>query len=96
VAGVELIGCSPAPARRSPAPTTQPTQTGTTLRSSNVLLAYFSLAGENYYYGGRQQLTVGNTAVSAEAQDLKASRSVRLTSWLLVTGRGHGPLTIGQ
>lgn len=32
---------------------------------SKVLLAYFSRAGENYYYGGRTQLAVGNTAVLA-------------------------------
>jgi hypothetical protein len=31
-----------------------------------VLLAYFSRAGENYYYGGRTVLEVGNTAVVAE------------------------------
>ena len=30
-----------------------------------VLLAYFSRAGENYYYGGRTDLTVGNTEVLA-------------------------------
>jgi flavodoxin len=30
-----------------------------------VLLAYFSRAGENYYYGGRTQLAVGNTEVVA-------------------------------
>jgi flavodoxin len=40
--------------------TAQPTATGST-----VLLAYFSRAGENYYYGERTQLTVGNTEVLA-------------------------------
>lgn len=30
-----------------------------------VLLAYFSRAGENYYYGGRTNLDVGNTQVLA-------------------------------
>lgn len=30
-----------------------------------VLLAYFSRAGENYYYGGRTRLEVGNTEVLA-------------------------------
>lgn len=30
-----------------------------------VLLAYFSRPGENYYYGGRTNLKVGNTAVLA-------------------------------
>lgn len=30
-----------------------------------VLLAYFSRAGENYYYGGRTNLEIGNTEVLA-------------------------------
>lgn len=30
---------------------------------NRILLAYFSRAGENYYYGGRTKLKVGNTAV---------------------------------
>ena len=30
-----------------------------------MLLAYFSRAGENYYYGGRRRLEVGNTEVLA-------------------------------
>ena len=38
----------------------QPTSTG-----SKVLLVYFSRAGENYYYGGRIHLDVGNTEVLA-------------------------------
>ncbi|SKC42333.1 flavodoxin [Krasilnikoviella flava] len=32
---------------------------------ANVLLVYFSRAGENYYQGGRRDLEVGNTAVLA-------------------------------
>ena len=31
-----------------------------------ILLAYFSRPGENYYYGGRRDLAVGNTQVLAE------------------------------
>lgn len=31
----------------------------------NVLIAYFSRAGENYYYGGRRDLKIGNTEVLA-------------------------------
>lgn len=31
-----------------------------------VLLAYFSRAGENYHYGGRRNLAVGNTQVVAQ------------------------------
>jgi flavodoxin len=37
-----------------------PTGTG-----ARVLLAYFSRAGENYHYGGRRNLEVGNTEVLA-------------------------------
>ncbi len=33
---------------------------------SRALLAYFSRAGENYYYGGRTNLEVGNTQVLAD------------------------------
>jgi flavodoxin len=33
---------------------------------SRVLVAYFSRAGENYYYGGRTNLEVGNTQVVAD------------------------------
>lgn len=40
--------------------------TGTEPRlGGRVLLAYFSRAGENYYYGGRTTLTVGNTEALA-------------------------------
>jgi len=40
-----------------PTPATRP--------SRRVLLAYFSRAGENYHYGGRKNLEVGNTEVLA-------------------------------
>ncbi|ADJ47516.1 hypothetical protein AMES_5691 [Amycolatopsis mediterranei S699] len=44
-----------------PRPTTPPSpQAG-----RRVLLAYFSRAGENYYYGGRKNLDVGNTELLA-------------------------------
>jgi flavodoxin len=33
--------------------------------AGRVLLAYFSRAGENYFYGGRRNLEVGNTEVLA-------------------------------
>ena len=42
--------------------TPQPT---TSRSASRILLAYFSRAGENYYYGGRRNLEVGNTEVLA-------------------------------
>jgi flavodoxin len=45
----------------TPSPSTaRPSQDG-----QGVLLAYFSRAGENYYYGGRTNLEVGNTEVLA-------------------------------
>lgn len=44
----------------------QPSSTSTGSGSgSKVLLVYFSRAGENYYYGGRTQLKVGNSEVLA-------------------------------
>lgn len=43
------------PSRRTPAPGD----------GHSVLLAYFSRAGENYYYGARTNLEVGNTEVLA-------------------------------
>jgi flavodoxin len=71
--GTQLTGCSAPPAsssgssvsegvtaqlRDTPEPTAAP--------GSRVLLAYFSRAGENYYYGGRTNLEVGNTEIVAE------------------------------
>ncbi|HEX9086806.1 MAG TPA: flavodoxin [Arthrobacter sp.] len=50
-----------------PAPETAglPATQGNTGTGPQVLLAYFSRAGENYYYGGRTRLDVGNTEVLA-------------------------------
>jgi flavodoxin len=51
-----------------PAQDTPPTIEGTSegrKTGARVLLAYFSRAGENYYYGGRRDLDVGNTEVLA-------------------------------
>ena len=55
-----LGGCSTPAASPS-----TPAVTPTTTPGSKVLLAYFSRAGENYYYGDRTTLTVGNTEVVA-------------------------------
>jgi flavodoxin len=65
VAGVVIsAGCSDSsPFRVEDAPAQVPTQA--TPSGSNVLLVYFSRAGENYYYGGQTQLKVGNTEVLA-------------------------------
>src|SRR6266545_3236438 len=43
----------------------QTTPTSTSRSGSKVLLVYFSRPGENYSYGGRTQLEVGNTEVLA-------------------------------
>ncbi len=64
-------GCSaPAPRRprTGPTPSTHSSNQEpdpTTMNQNRVLLAYFSRAGENYYYGGRTNLKVGNTEVLA-------------------------------
>jgi flavodoxin len=46
-------------------PTAQPSTQSPQQASSATLLAYFSRAGENYHYGGRRDLPVGNTEVVA-------------------------------
>ncbi|MFC5835309.1 flavodoxin [Nonomuraea insulae] len=64
MAGVPIIGCaSSPPARSGSAPADQPARSSPAAKS--ILLAYFSRAGENYYYGGRRNLQVGNTEVLA-------------------------------
>lgn len=72
VVGAQMSGCSTSSTRPMGAGTAQaagaPAATGTVAPApseSRVLLAYFSRAGENYYYGGRTNLTVGNTEVLA-------------------------------
>lgn len=64
VAGAQMSGCSDAPLRRADAESVQAPAVPTLTRST-ILLAYFSRAGENYYYGERTQLEVGNTEVLA-------------------------------
>jgi len=49
--------------RDSASPTTP---AGTPTGPERVLVAYFSRPGENYYYGGRIDLEIGNTQVVAE------------------------------
>jgi flavodoxin len=57
-------GSAPAGASSSTSPAGQP---GSSTRPGGraVLLAYYSRAGENYYYGGRRTLDIGNTEVLA-------------------------------
>ncbi|MEU7870293.1 flavodoxin [Dactylosporangium sp. NPDC049140] len=75
LAGTLLGACtgSPEDAPTAAAPAT-PSAAGNQSRSApatsssgsgKVLLAYFSRAGENYFNGGRKQLSVGNTEVVA-------------------------------
>jgi flavodoxin len=57
--GAWMTGCDNADSS-APTSTARPTPTG-----ARVLLAYFSRAGENYHYGGRKNLEIGNTEVLA-------------------------------
>lgn len=63
-----ISGCavedSAQPAQATP---TLPSAQNTPAQGGNgrILLAYFSRAGENYYYGGRTNLEIGNTEVLA-------------------------------
>jgi flavodoxin len=57
-------------ARQSP----RPAHAGTS--GKGVLLAYFSRAGENYHYGGRVDLKVGNTQVVADMISARAAVDV--------------------
>jgi flavodoxin len=64
VVGAQLSGCSTSSSGIVGTRTAQASVVPAT-GESKVLLAYFSRAGENYYYGGRTQLAVGNTEVLA-------------------------------
>ncbi|MFJ6535623.1 flavodoxin [Paenarthrobacter sp. NPDC091711] len=59
--------CTPqgTPEMPSPNSTPSPITTGPDHGGQRILLAYFSRAGENYYYGGRTNLEIGNTEVLA-------------------------------
>jgi flavodoxin len=60
--GTQLVGCSD---RSAPPVASQTPAAPGSAPGSKVLLAYFSRAGENYHYGGRIDLDVGNTEVLA-------------------------------
>jgi flavodoxin len=61
-----LASCSsPRTSPAAPTPRLSEDTTTTPPRSGRVLLAYFSRPGENYYYGGRRNLQVGNTEILA-------------------------------
>jgi hypothetical protein len=70
LAGVSASACSPSGApTRSPEGTglssPEPSVDSTGTAGASKLLAYFSRPGENYYYGGRTNLEVGNTEMLA-------------------------------
>jgi flavodoxin len=67
--GTTLFACSspdsaPTTATQTTRPTPRPATTASS-PTSRTLLAYFSRPGEDYYYGGRRNLEVGNTEVLA-------------------------------
>jgi flavodoxin len=64
VLGAQVSGC--ASADRGPQPASGRTPATSGAGGSRNLLAYFSRPGENYYYGRRRNLEVGNTQVIAE------------------------------
>jgi flavodoxin len=64
-AGVLASCSSPRTPRTNQTPRPSEDSTTTPSSSGRVLLAYFSRPGENYYYGGRRNLRVGNTEVLA-------------------------------
>ena len=64
VVGAQMSGCSTS-STRLVGPSTAQASVAPATTESKILLAYFSRAGENYYYGGRTNLTVGNTEVLA-------------------------------
>lgn len=65
-----LAACTPSQIRSAaPSTSTDPSTTpsaGAPAPRGNPLIVFFSRAGENYYYGGRRTLTVGNTEVLAQ------------------------------
>jgi flavodoxin len=65
-----MAGCTTAtpdtlPSEGAAKDTASQSRPGSRASGGRVLLAFFSRAGENYYYGGRTELDVGNTEVLA-------------------------------
>ncbi|MFB6957008.1 hypothetical protein ACFCYB_08225 [Streptomyces sp. NPDC056309] len=65
LAATHLTGCSPS-SPQPDVPTSPRPSAATGNDARRVLLAYFSRPGENYCYGGRTDLKVGNTEVLAQ------------------------------
>ena len=63
--GVSLSGCGES-SPDDPGPDEDRREQPAPAAGGSVLLAYFSLPGENYWNGGRRNLRVGNTEVLAE------------------------------
>lgn len=62
-----LTACSSPANQSASSPVSAPSTAGSTTSASSgrPLIVYFSRAGENYYNGGRRNLTVGNTEALA-------------------------------
>jgi flavodoxin len=65
LAAAAMTACGGSPAREAGRARPAAPQRGDD-DSRRILLAYFSRPGENYWYGGRRDLRVGNTEVLAE------------------------------
>lgn len=62
---VTLAGCSSTSAPMNSPTASAPTMTTPVAPGGRALVVFLSRAGENYYYGGRTDLQVGNTEVVA-------------------------------
>jgi flavodoxin len=65
LAGAAMTACGSSPAREERRDRPAAPQRGDE-DGQRILLAYFSRPGENYWYGGRRNLRVGNTEVLAD------------------------------
>ncbi|WP_326672261.1 flavodoxin [Streptomyces canus] len=63
--GVHIAGCSTSSSSSGAASESTEPSASTAAPGKRVLLAYFSRPGENYYYGRRTDLEIGNTEVLA-------------------------------
>jgi len=63
--GAQITGCSTSAPSAETARESTERRTSTAGPGKRILLAYFSRPGENYSYGGRTNLKVGNTQVLA-------------------------------
>lgn len=66
-AAAALVSCTPADeSGTTTTPKAKPDMTTDPSTDANVLLVFFSRAGENYWEGGRRNLDIGNTKVIAQ------------------------------